>query len=220
MTPKYTTAIASLLLLSLQLAAAEPQLYETGPEEDAAFVRFVSALNDKLAIRADAGAQVELTADIPATTWNAVRANAPLRARLSSGNHSEEVQVSVQPGEFVTIAALPNNSNWSVNFGRESPDDFNAFRVSLGLLNLDPTCPAASIRLADTDIDIVKNVAPGDIQRRHINPLSLSVELFCSENRMGTAIDLGTLRAGQRWTLLVHSKAQQSALLPILDRLP
>lgn len=207
-----------LVVLSVH---AEPKLYPTGPAEDAAFVRFVDALDGPLEIRTGKDARIELTAESSSTSWQAVKARTPLAATLSHGGRSEDVKVSVQPSEFVTIAAIPDGaSGWRVELGRESPTDFSAFKVSLGLLNLDANCPSATIKLTGKDIVIVEDVAPRSIKRRQINPVTLGVELYCQGKRTGPPIDLGSLRAGERWTLLVRPTSEGTQIMPILDRMP
>lgn len=218
---KLLTGSLALGLLTLSPAHAEPKLYPTGPAEDAAFVRFVDALGGPLEVRAGKDARLELSAENSSTSWQAVKARAPLKATLSHGGKSEAVEVSVQPGEFVTVAAIPDGaSGWRVELGRESPNDFSAFKVSLGLLNLSADCPSATIKLTGKDVAIVEDVATRAIKRRQINPVALGVDLYCQGRRTGSPFDLGSLRAGERWTLLVRPTRKGTRIMPILDRMP
>jgi len=217
---KLLTGSLALGLLAQFTVHAEPKLYPTGPAEDAAFIRFVDALGGPLEVRADKDARIELTAE-SSTSWQAVKARAPLRATLSHGGKSEVVEVSVQPSEFVTVAAIADGaSGWKVELGRESPTDFSAFKVSLGLLNLAADCPSASIKLTGKDVVIVEDVAPQAIKRRQINPVALGVDLYCQGKRTGTPVNLGSLRAGERWTLLVRPTSEGARIMPVLDRMP
>lgn len=213
---------ASLLALCAGLgsAHAQTQLYETGPAEDAAFVRFISALPETLTIQAAGDSHLVLAPESPSTPWQAVRANTPLSATLHYDDRSERVDVKVQPGEFVTVAGVRQDDSWSADVGRESPEDFSAFRVSIGLMNLAPDCSQASLRLAGSDVEIVAGVNHGDVHRRQINPVSLSAELFCDASPTGAETVLDSLRAGDRWTLVVHQGPAGPAILPVLDRMP
>ncbi|MGK0673788.1 MAG: alginate O-acetyltransferase AlgF [Halothiobacillaceae bacterium] len=217
---KFLGGLLALGLLAQLVAHAEPKLYPTGPAEDAAFVRFVNALDGPLEVRAGKDARIELTAE-SSTRWQAVKARTPLEATLGFGGKNEAVSVSVQPSEFVTVAAIPEGAaGWKVELGRESPTDFSAFKVSLGLLNLAADCPSATLKLTGKDVAIVEDVAPRTIKRRQINPVALSVELYCQGKRTGTPIDLGSLRAGERWTLLARPTREGTRIMPILDRMP
>lgn len=215
----------TLLFISLATsAAAAPQLYETGPAEDAAFVRFVDALPAPLTVHAGKGGQLILDpkgVDGASSAWQAVRARTPLKATLEYEGKRQEVELSVEPSEFVTVAALPKaGGGWQIRLGREKAGDFSAHKVALGLLNLDPGCPSASIKVAGKDLAIIEGVAFDGMQRRMLNPVSLSVDLYCAGERVAEAVALGALRPGERWTLLVTPQGGTSRLLPMLDRLP
>jgi len=216
-----TGAFVMGLLAHAPAHAVQPMLYPTGPAEDAAFIRFVDALGAPLEIRAGKDARIELGADHSSTTWQAVKAHSPLGATLVHGGQNQAVDVSVQPGEFVTVAALPDDKGgWTAGIGRESPTDFSAFKVSLGLMNMAEHCSNAAIKIAGKDVAIVEDVAPKGMKRRQVNPLSLSVDLYCGGQRSGDPVNLGGLRAGERWTLLVHPARDGARLIPILDRMP
>jgi hypothetical protein len=46
------------------------------------------------------------------------------------------------------------------------------------------------------------------------------VDLFCNGQKAQDAVDLGNLRAGSRWTLLVVPEGKGWRLMPVLDRMP
>ncbi|MFZ5535867.1 MAG: cell division protein FtsQ [Pseudomonadota bacterium] len=217
--------LAGLSLAGLATSViAAPQLYETGPAEDAAFVRFVDALPGAVTVRAGKGGQLVLdpkAVDTASTPWQAVKARAPLKATLEYEGKKQEVELAVEPSEFVTVAALPDaKGGWQVRLGREKAGDFSAHKVALGLLNLDPGCTPATVRLAGKELGILEGVPPEGMQRRMLNPVGLTVDLYCGGQRVAEGISLGALRPGERWTLLVPPEGGKSRLLPILDRLP
>ncbi|MDM7483042.1 MAG: hypothetical protein P3W96_013690 [Halomonas sp.] len=205
-------------------AAAAPQLYETGPSEDAAFVRFVDALPNPVTVRTGKGGQLVLdpkATDTASTPWQAVKARTPLKATLEYEGQKQEVELAVEPSEFVTIAALPNGKgSWQVRSAREKATDFSARKVALGLLNLDPNCSPASVKVAGKELSILENISPEGIQRRMLNPVDLAVDLYCAGQRVSEGVSLGTLRPGERWTLLIIPEGGKTRLMPILDRLP
>lgn len=206
---------------STPVVLAAPQLYETGPAEDAAFVRFVVAVPGAVDVVAGGNARVVLDPQTTSTAWQSVRARAALKATLHHAGAKHDVDVTVQPGEFVTMAAIPNGQGgWQVGIGREKPQDFSAHRVSLGVLNLAKGCADATLKLAGKDVVIVNKAQMGQVERRMINPVSLGVDLFCNGQKVQESADLGNLRAGSRWTLFVLPEGKGWRLMPVLDRMP
>lgn len=214
--------MAGLLAAALPATGlAAPQLYETGPAEDASFVRFVAAVPGAVEVVAGRNARLPLDPQNASTPWQAVRARVALKATLHHAGGKQDVEVTVQPSEFVTMAAIPNGQGgWQIGIGREKPQDFSAHRVSLGLLNLAKGCTDATLKLAGKDVVIVEKASVGQVERRMINPVSLGVDLFCNGQKAQEVVDLGSLRAGARWTLLVLPEGKGWRLMPVLDRMP
>jgi alginate O-acetyltransferase complex protein AlgF len=200
---------------------AAPQLYETGPAEDAAFVRFVAAVPGSVDVAAGRNARLSLDPQNASTSWQPVRAKVALKAALNYAGGKQDVEVTVQPSEFVTLAVVPDEKGgWQVGIGREKPQDFSSHRVSLGLLNMSKGCTDATLKLAGKDVVIINKAQAAQVERRMINPASLGVDLFCNGKKAKEAVDLGNLRAGSRWTLLVVSEGKGWRLMPVLDRMP
>lgn len=221
-TPKYRRLVAGFVASALPLSGlAAPLLYETGPAEDASFVRFVAAVPGAVDVAAGRNARVPLDPQNASTPWQPVRAKVPLKATLHHAGGKQDVEVTVQPSEFVTLAAIPNETGgWQVGVGREKPQDFSAHRASLGLLNMAKGCADATLKLAGKDVVIVSKAQMGQVERRMINPVSLAVDLFCNGQKAQESADLGNLRAGSRWTLLVLPEGKGWRLMPVLDRMP
>lgn len=213
---------ACVVAISFPLSGfAAPQLYDTGPAEDASFVRFVAAVPGTVEVIAGRNARVLLDSQNSSTPWQPVRARSALKASLHHIGSKQDVEVTVQPSEFVTIAAVPNEAGgWQVVVGREKPQDFSAHRVSIGLLNMSKGCADAALKLAGKDVAIVNKAQMGQVERRMINPVSLGVDLFCNGQKIQESADLGNLRAGTRWTLLVLSEGKGWRLMPVQDRMP
>ncbi|MDP3131912.1 MAG: cell division protein FtsQ [Burkholderiaceae bacterium] len=214
--------VSGLLAAALPSAGlAAPQLYDTGPAEDASFVRFVAAVPGAVEVAVGRNARLPLDSQNVATTWQPVRAKVALKATLHYAGGKQDAEVTVQPSEFVTLAVVPDEKGgWHVGVGREKPQDFSSHRVSLGLLNMAKGCNDAALKLAGKDVVIVSKAQIGQVERRMINPVSLAVDLFCNGQKAQEAVDLGNLRAGSRWTLLVLPEGKGWRLMPVLDRMP
>jgi hypothetical protein len=202
--------------------AATPQLYPTGPAEDSSFVRFVDALPDALTVETDHGAATTLTPQQRDTTWQAVPARTPLQATLRTAGRREALSVQVEPSEFVTVAVVPHagKGGWRVVLGREKPKDFSALKVSLGAFNASTRCPSATLKVAERDTVVLSDVSGSSVQRRQINAVPLAISLWCGGQPTGVTVDLGVLRPGQRWTLIIVDDAPMARILPLLDRMP
>ncbi|GAA4329422.1 alginate O-acetyltransferase AlgF [Pigmentiphaga soli] len=193
------------LLAALALPAAAPgadiPLYPSGPAQDSAFVRFVNAGSGPLQVQAAGGAALTLPADAPASRFLPVAAGRPISGTLALGGRHTPVSVTVRPGEFATVLALPAAGANATAVIKESPDDFNAMRASLALYNADPGCAPAGLRSAGRSVEIFAGVAAGQARRRPINPVALTVEITCGGKAQGTQLELGALAAGQRYSV-------------------
>lgn len=193
-------------------AMAEPQLYETGPTEDASFVRFVNATDNAIAIvSANGSAKVELSArdEGRVSHYFSVKAGAKLSATLQYGGRKDSVDVTGKPWEYITIAILPGSGGQVKTMPvRESPTDFNAMRSSLALFNLDAKCGGALMQAKSASV--FDQVKPFTVQRRLVNPVKLSVTVGCGAP--GTTVDMAQLQAGERYSVfLLASKNAQKA---------
>jgi hypothetical protein len=170
-------------------------------------VRFVDGASRPLDVSA-AGSKARLTLDAanPATHFFPITAGKPVAGTLSAGSAHQDVSATVQPGEFVSIVALDGADKagglHTVTV-REKPDDFNALKASVALYNLDATCATPTLKVPGRDIVLLDGVAVGQTKRRQVNPVALSVQLVCGGQPVGQPLSLGTLAAGQRYTVLL-----------------
>ena len=78
-------AALSFALAAGVAGAAQIQLYETGPAEDASFVRFVNAGTEPMAVSAKGSqARIQLDAAHPASDFMPVKAGAKMQGLLES----------------------------------------------------------------------------------------------------------------------------------------
>ncbi|MFG3691922.1 alginate O-acetyltransferase AlgF [Stutzerimonas stutzeri] len=211
-----TTLLAAAPLSAL--AAAIP-LYPTGPSEDAAFLRFVNAAPGTLKLAAAAsGATLMLESDSAASDFLVVPAGKPVQGTLTRGEQQRALDVTVEPGEFVTVIGVAGDGEpMDVRVVREQADDFSALKASLAFYNLDGSCQNATLNAAGRDVAIFKAVELDGFQRRLINPLNLSVQLLCSGQPTGEPLTLGQLEAGERYSVLLVPSANGSRLFQARD---
>lgn len=211
-----SAALAGLGYAALPAMAADIPLYPTGPAEDSSFVRFVSGATQTVDVTA-AGSSAKLTLDAahPASHFLPIAAGKPITGSLISGSVHKDVSATVQPGEFVSIVALDGKTKTAglqTVTVREKPDDFNALKASVAFYNLDARCTAPALKVAGRDIVLLDGVAEGQSKRRQVNPVALSVQLQCGGQPSGEALSLGTLVAGQRYTVFLVPSAAKSRI--------
>lgn len=211
-------SLFALLPASL-LQAAEIPLYPTGPSEDSAFLRFFNAGDTALELSAENGASLRLEGDVRASDFLTVPAGKPIKGSLKQGEAQQALDISVAPGEFASVVGIATEQGLNLVTVREVPDDFNALKASLAFYSLDASCANAGLQAAGRNVDIFKDVAHGAVQRRSINPLSLSVQLRCAGASVGEPLALGELAAGQRYTLFLVPSADGPRLFQALDNL-
>ncbi|HZX17500.1 MAG TPA: alginate O-acetyltransferase AlgF [Pseudomonas sp.] len=211
-------SLLALLPVSL-LQAAEIPLYPTGPSEDSAFLRFFNAGDTALELSAENGASLRLEGDARASDFLTVPAGKPIKGSLKQGEAQQALDISVAPGEFASVVGIATEQGLNLVTVREVPDDFNALKASLAFYSLDASCTNAGLQAAGRNVDIFKDVAYGAVQRRSINPLSLSVQLRCAGASVGEPLALGELAAGQRYTLFLVPSADGPRLFQALDNL-
>ncbi|MHC8348102.1 alginate O-acetyltransferase AlgF [Pseudomonas sp. RT4P38] len=212
-------AVAALFS-SVNALAAEFALYPTGPSEDAAFIRFVNAGTGPLDVIAQAGQPpMRLEAAQPVSLFFPVQSSNPVKGTLVSGAQKLAMDLKIEPGEFATVVALPDGTGIKQVAVREQPDDFNGLKASLAFFNVDASCADASLRPAGRTADLFKGVPVDSLQRRSINPVSLSVQLVCANANVGAPLDLGELKAGERYSVMLVPSASGPRLLNATDSL-
>jgi hypothetical protein len=203
------------------LASAEIALYPSGPAEDSAFIRFINAAPATLQVTAQEGAApLQLDAAKPVSAFFPVQASSPITGTLASGAQKLPLSLMVEPGEFATVVAVTDGAKGVKQVAvREQPDDFNGLKASLAFYSLDASCADASLRPAGRTADLFKAVPQGTLQRRSINPVSLSVQLVCANANVGSPLELGDLKAGERYSVLLVPSANGPQLLSATDAL-
>ncbi|KAF1050042.1 alginate O-acetyltransferase AlgF [Xylophilus sp.] len=199
--------------------AAGTALYDTGPAQDAAFVRFVNATPQRLDV-VSGKARLALPADKPVSEYLPVKPGTTIAGSFEGGGKVGKVSVQTAPSAFATVLALPGADGKSIatSVVSESPDDFNALKSSIAFYNFDAACKGAGLETAARAVALFKGVADRTVQRRMVNPLSLAVQATCEGKPRGAPVDLGALKAGERYSLLlVPAGARPSRLIFTVD---
>ena len=202
------------------LASAQVALYPSGPEQDAAFIRFVNATPAPLDVIGQAGQPpLRLETAQPASLLFPVDSSKAVKGSLVSGAQKLALDLKVEAGEFATIVVVAQGAGIEQVAVRETPEDFNGLKVSLAFLNADKSCSDAGLRLAGRTTELFKAVPVASLQRRSINPVTLSVQLVCANANVGAPLDLGALKAGERYSVLLVPSASGPQLLSATDTL-
>lgn len=195
------TALVLLAGLGSARAAEETKLYNTGPSVVSGYVRFLNAGGAEVSVKAgDSTLALGVEDAARIGQFQAVPARQDLTATVTAGDKSSTVTVSVQPDEFVTIAVQPDATTLLL---RDQPQDFNALKADIGFFNADPACATATMRAGAKKTEVFTGITPGQLARRSVNPIAAVVEASCGETPVAGTIDLGTLAAGGRYSVVV-----------------
>ena len=201
-------ALLSCTAVSAQ--AAGPMLYETGPAQDPAFVRFVNGLDQAAEVVPEGSrARLSLPTSKPLGDFLPVRPDTVIKGAFEARGQRAGVAVKTAPGAFSTVVAKPAGAGkpFTVTVLTEVPDDFSALRASLGFASLDKACAPAGLQTAGKGVALFSGVALEQLQRRQINPVKLTVQATCGGKPVGGVVDLGQLEAGQRYSVLLMPAA-------------
>ena len=218
MTSKLLMKVLALTAFTGQAHAVEMKLYETGPAQDSSFVRFINGTTAPMTVTAKGSkAQLALGSSTPTTLFFPIRASTALEGTLTQGQQARSVAIKVEPGEFASVVAVPGKDGFELNTLREQPDDFNASKASLALYQASGACNNARLQVAGGKVALFENVAPSTVVRRQINPIAVSVELVCDGQPTSVPLDLGTLGAGQRYSLVAVPADKGTRLFKVVD---
>ena len=213
-------ALFFLFCMSTLAHSAETALYETGPGQDSSFVRFLNG-SDVAVVVVNGTAKLTLTTAKTGrvSRFFPVKAGAKLVASVAMYGQMREVGVVAKPGEFITIAVLPQAAGqWKTEIIREIPTDFNALRASLALVNLDPQCAAAGLQGGAAHQSVLAGMELYHMQRRLLNPVSLIGQVSCTNQTQVNEVDLGHLQAGERYSVFLLP-VKSPRVLMVVDEL-
>ncbi len=209
----------STMGLSVTGIAEEMALYPTGPSQDSSFVRFVNGTEQAITLTSSGAKKIVLPLNQAATSFYPIAAKSMLKGSFSSGKAQSDIALSVKPGEFASVIALTSPAGLKQVILREQPDDFNALKASVALYNADANCSNAALNVVGRAVNLFDKVPAGNLQRRALNPVKISVQLLCNAQKVSAPLDLGLLQAGQRYSVFVLPAKQTSRIFFTSDNI-
>jgi len=164
-------------------------------------------------------APLRLEAAQPVSLLFPVDSSKPIKGTLVSGGQKLSIDLKIEPSEFVTVFAVPDGAGIQQAVVREPENDFNALKASLAFFNVDASCTDAGLLLKGRRVDEFTSVPVNTAKRLMINPVQLSVQLVCANTNAGAALDLGQLKAGERYSVMLVPSANGPRLLHATDTL-
>lgn len=211
--------VLSMIAFSITGMAEEMALYPTGPSQDSSFVRFVNATDQAITLTSSGAKKMILPINQAATSFYPIAAKSTLKGSFSSGKAKSDIALSVKPGEFASVIALTSPAGIKQVILREQPDDFNALKASVALYNADANCTNAALNVVGRTVNLFDKVPAGNLQRRALNPVKISVQLLCNAQKTSAPLDLGLLQAGQRYSVFVMPSKQTSRIFFTSDNI-
>jgi hypothetical protein len=207
-------------------AGAAPRLYDTGPAQDLALVRFVNASAQPLTVESSGGgsgggkASLAVAPTAPVTDYQAARSDAPVTGQWRLGERTLPIALRVPAGGSASAVAWTDDGGRLAGTGfTEAPVAFDPLRASLAFYNADARCTAASLSTSSANVAIFENQAASASARRAVNPVKLVVQATCNGRPVEGTVDLGSLQAGQRYSVfLVPAGRNASRLIGLQDR--
>jgi alginate O-acetyltransferase complex protein AlgF len=189
--------------------AAEGRLYPSGPPNGVAYLRFVNLTAHELTITSPA-AKISMAADAAHRVgeFDPVTPGVALTGAAQQGEATKPISVTLTPNEFATVAVTEDGADGiAITVFRETPNDFNALKSSLALMNADKSCSAAQLVAGDNHQAVIPDVAPGAVGRRLVNPVNAELGVSCGDPAQPVPAKLGQLNAGDRYTIFVVAGA-------------
>lgn len=223
-------ALAALAPFAPCAIGAAPRLYDTGPAQDLALVRFVNAGTQPLTVKSGgnggASASLVVAPDAPVTDYQPARSDAPVTGQWQLAGRTLPISLRVKAGGSASAVAWADESGQLAGASFiEAPPQFDPQRASLAFYNADARCTAAALAAASSGTDrtagvaIFENQAALAIARRAVNPVKLAVQARCNGQPVEGTLDLGSLQAGQRYSVfLVPAGKNHSRLIGLQDR--
>ena len=201
--------------------AAAPKLYDTGPSQDLALVRFVNAFDKAVTVRSGA-AQGGLVVEpsVPVSDYQPARSDSAVTGQWVLGKQQADISLRIASGGSASVVAWPGEGGGiaSASFV-EAPAKFDAMRASLAFYNADARCTTAGLVAAPGGQFVFDKQAALASARRGVNPVRLSVSGLCNGQPVDGTVDLGLLQAGQRYSVFLVPAGKGQRLIGLQDRI-
>ena len=187
-------------------AAGPARLYDSGPAHGAGFIRIANVSNGTISITPAGRARIEIGAQdaLRVTRFEGI-VPGKIAASIRAGKQTKKLDVAIAANELVTVAiGVAANGVIVTTVFREMPQDFNALRASIALFGVDKSCASARL-VAEKDTVVIAGVTPGSLGRKAVNPVKVSLAVFCADQPAGLPAEPGPLEAGERYSVLIFS---------------
>lgn len=204
---KHLAHWTAFILATAVTTVSATGLYDTGPGQDSSFIRFVNGADVQIVIsnnKTKGKLILNTQGASRVSSFLPIRPGVQMPASISVGNQKFDIQVVAKPGEFITVAAVPDGAGrWKSLELRETPASFSSTRPSLAALNLNEACSPMQIDSAGKSDGILKNATTKAIQRRLVSAVNAQVQLSCAGKPVGAPLDMGLLEAGERYSVFM-----------------
>ena len=195
----------ALAVAGIGQAAAQGQVYDPLPPPGSAYVRFVNASGDDVAVRPDfLPAQTLGTAGAARVTAYTVVENVkgkPLAVQVQAKGQTGQLGFTAEPGSFNTLLLEGGGSQAPRIVQVVDKTDFNQSRARLSFYNATPDCAGATLAIAPDGPVVFQDVAPGTTKARSVNPVTVAVSAGCAQAGARAALDLTGLEAGGMYSI-------------------
>ncbi|MFM9923768.1 cell division protein FtsQ [Variovorax sp. H27-G14] len=215
--------LAALCACLPALCGAAPRLYDTGPAQDLALVRFVNAGTQPLTVHSGGAGQAASLAvppTAPVTDYLPARSDAPVTGQWQLAAQTLPISLLVKAGGSGSAVAWADaDGKLAGTSFTEAPPQFDPVRASLAFYNADARCTAGLLAASPVNAAIFENQAALATARRAVNPVKLVVQATCNGRPVEGTVDLGSLQAGQRYSVFLVPAGKGSRLIGLQDRL-
>lgn len=209
------------LLVHASMAGAAPQLYETGPAQDLALLRFVNATEGTVQVKPEARAAsgLSLTRLAPVSDLQPARADRPVAGFWTAGKQDLRIDERLAPGASATLVLWSAAGTLHYKAFVEPAARFDGVRASLAFFNADVRCAKASLTATPQNRAIFQDLPFPGMARRALNPVMVNVKAACNGQDVDAVLDLGQLDAGQRYSVFLLPAGTGHRLVGGQDRL-
>jgi alginate O-acetyltransferase complex protein AlgF len=173
--------VAALCAAVPAASFAGPRLYDTGPAQDIALVRFVNAGPQPLRVHSGAKTSLEVPPSAPVTDYLPARSDAPVTGQWQLGGSKLPISLRVKSGGSASAVAWPDADGKLAGASfAEEPAQFDPLRASLAFYNADARCTAGLQAASQGNPAIFENQAALAHARRAVNPVKLAVQATCN----------------------------------------
>jgi hypothetical protein len=177
--------LLALLLLALAAlpAAAQQVLYEPLPPPGSAYVRFVNAMAEPVAVKPQFLPAATL-GTAPAERVGAYTvvervAGRDLVLEATAGSRTGRATLRTEPRGFLTVVLRPDAAGGIAVTPVVDQSEFNQLRARLSFYNATPGCAGASLALVPDGPTVFGDVPAGGVKQRSVNPVQARLRATC-----------------------------------------